>query len=111
MQNPLIARYQQFQAQVQVKATDGNAKKSRPQQEVQGRGEYQSFKPNLYLQFVISRNPNAIRDTRKWNPIVYEQEVVICQPGLNLYLIEYVMSLDYSSDFFKQSYHFACLAE
>ena len=26
------------------------------------------------------RNPAAIRDTRKWNPIVVEQEVVIEQP-------------------------------
>ena len=63
-------------------------------------GSWTSKPQTLHLLLKLAtksiRNPAAIRDTRKWNPIVVEQEVVIWQPGLNFYLTEYVMSVDYS---------------
>ena len=67
-------------------------------------GSWTSEPQTLHLLLKLAtksiRNPAAIRDTRKWNPIVVEQEVVIWQPGLNFYLTEYVMSVDYSITIF-----------
>ena len=91
-------------------------------------GSWTSKPQTLHLLLKLAtksiRNPAAIRDTRKWNPIVVEQEVVIWQLlsdricyvcGLqHHYFYTLIMSnhlMSYNIYYDLQSYHFAWLSE